>query len=224
MNTSISKTINTILKTTTKSLFVMLAMAASFNVTAANADETLKTVQKQWAKCQYDTFNKENKISCLNSLIAMNQEELDSDPSRDDLKVWLAINKSTLAGAEGGLGALSLVKEAKGLLEEVISSDSQVLEGSAYTSLGSLYYQVPGWPIGFGDDDEAELMLQKALAINPNGIDPNFFYGDFLANNGDTAQAIAFLKKAQKAAPREGRELADQGRQREIERKLKELE
>jgi hypothetical protein len=55
--------------------------------------------------------------------------------------------------------------------------DPRALQGSAYTSLGSLYYQVPGWPIGFGDDKRAEAMLLKALEINPDGIDPNYFYG-----------------------------------------------
>lgn len=188
------------------------------------ADETLKNVQKQWAKCQYDTFNKDNKINCLNALIAENQSAIQATPSRNDLKVWLAINKSSLAGVEGGLGALSLVEEAKSLLEEVIEAEPEVLDGSAYTSLGTLYYQVPGWPIGFGDDDEAQVLLQKALAINPSGIDPNFFYGDFLAEQGKKAEAMAYLQRAQKAAPREGRELADSGRQHEIARKLEELQ
>ena len=39
---------------------------------------------------------------------------------------------------------------------------------------------MPGWPIGFGDKKKAEEYLKKALAANPDGIDPNFFYGDFL--------------------------------------------
>lgn len=204
-----------------QSTLIVFAWLLSFG---ANADDTLKNVQTSWAKCQYDTFNKDNKISCLNTVIGENQQAVYSEPSRNDLKVWLAINKSTLAGLEGGLGALSLVKEAKGILEDVISVEPDVLEGSAYTSLGTLYYQVPGWPVGFGDDDEAEVMLQKALAINPQGIDSNYFYADFLANNGKKTEAIAYLKKAQQAAPREGRELADKGRQQEIMRKLEELQ
>ena len=35
------------------------------------------------------------------------------------------------------------------------------------SSLGVLYYKVPGWPIGFGDKDKARDLLQKALAVNP---------------------------------------------------------
>ncbi|MDV5168184.1 tetratricopeptide repeat protein [Photobacterium rosenbergii] len=190
------------------------------------ADEpvSLQTIQHQWAKCQYDTFNYDNKISCLQNNISLNQQALAKQPDRTDLKVWLAINKSTLAGADGGLSALSLVKESKILLEDVIQNDPKVLDGSAFTSLGSLYYQVPGWPISFGDDDQAEALLKQALAINPNGIDPNYFYGDFLARNGRKSEAITFLKKAQHAAPRPGRPLADKGRQQEIATKLKELQ
>ena len=36
--------------------------------------------------------------------------------------------------------------------------------GSAYTSLGTLYFKVPGWPVGFGDEEKAEELLRKALA------------------------------------------------------------
>ena len=106
----------------------------------------------------------------------------------------------------------------------MIKKDPEVLDGSAFTSLGSLYYKVPGWPIGFGDDDKAEEMLKKALAINPTGIDPNYFYGDFLAQDGRQSEAIVYLKKAQQAAPRSQRPLADKGRQQEIANKLKELQ
>ncbi|MFW5386410.1 MULTISPECIES: hypothetical protein [unclassified Yersinia (in: enterobacteria)] len=52
---------------------------------------------------------------------------------------------------------MDLVKDAKVKLELAIKLDANALDGSAYTSLGTLYYQVPGWPIGFGDKKQAEL-------------------------------------------------------------------
>ena len=142
---------------------------------------------------------------------------------RTDLLIWSAIVKSTWAGAKGGLGALGLVKEAKAKLEIAIKQDPKALEGSAYTSLGSLYYQVPGWPVGFGDDEKAEKLLKQALAINPTGIDPNFFYGDFLLDQGDKAQAKVYLDKALAAPARPGREVADEGRRMEIRERLAKL-
>ena len=75
---------------------------------------------------------------------------------------------------------------------------------------------MPGWPVGFGDDDKAETLLTKALAINPDGIDANYFYGDFLLREKRYNEAEQYLRKAQQAAPRPGRALADAGRQKEI--------
>lgn len=80
--------------------------------------------------------------------------------------------------------------------------------------------------MGFGDDEKAEKLLKQALAINPTGIDPNFFYGDFLLDQGDKAQAKVYLDKALAAlaAPaRPGREVADEGRRMEIRERLAKL-
>ncbi len=117
---------------------------------------------------------------------------------------------------QGGLGALALVKEARGQFEKALALEPRALDGSAYTSLGSLYYQVPGWPLGFGNDKKAWELLVQGLAINPQGIDANYFYGDFLRDQGDYAGAEKAFKHALEAAPRPGRELADAGRRKEI--------
>jgi Tfp pilus assembly protein PilF len=40
------------------------------------------------------------------------------------------------------------------------------------------------------------------LAINPQGIDPNFFYGEYLIETKQPDQAVAYLERAhQRAAP-----------------------
>lgn len=207
-----------------KTLFMTIAICSTLTATASFAASTeLQEVQTSWAECQYHTPDKELKQQCLNEVIQKNSDYLAQQPHDPELTVWLAINKSSLAGAKGGLGALSLVKEAKELLESVIDRAPQTLEGSAYTSLGSLYYQVPGWPIGFGNDKEAEKMLKKALEINPNGIDPNYFYADFLVQDGRKEEAKQYFNRALQASPRPNRPLADEGRRMEIQAKLKEL-
>ena len=85
------------------------------------------------------------------------------------------------------------------------------------TSLGTLYFKVPGWPIGFGDTEKAEELLKHALEINPDGIDPNFFYGEFLLEEDRYAESVAVLSHALQAAPRPDRPLADAGRKAEIQ-------
>ena len=134
--------------------------------------------------------------------------------------IWEGIVVSSLAGEKGGLGALPLVKQAKALYEQAIQIDGQALDGSAYNSLGVLYYKVPGWPIGFGDKKQARELLQKALAINPQGIDPNFFYGEFLLETDAATSAVPYLEKALQAPARPGRPLADQGRHEEARQLL----
>ena len=109
-----------------------------------------------------------------------------------------------------------MVKGAKALLEREKQIDPTALDGAIYTSLGSLYYKVPGWPIGFGNDKKAREYLQTARRINPDGIDPNYFYGDFLIESGEYSKAIPILEQALKAPERPDRPIADAGRRREI--------
>ncbi|WP_139308730.1 tetratricopeptide repeat protein [Pantoea sp. 1.19] len=188
----------------------------------AFAQPSLSDIQHRWATCQYRTPEK-LKADCLQTLSGEADSASAAAPSRVDMLIWSAIVKSSWAGAKGGLGALSLVKDAKARLELALRLNANALDGSALTSLGALYYQVPGWPIGFGDKKQAEQLLKKALVMNPNGIDPNFFYGDFLLEEGRKQEAKTYLQKAQAAAPRPGREDADRGRQQEIASRLAQL-
>ena len=91
-----------------------------------------------------------------------------------------------------------------------------MLEGSAYTSLATLYAQVPAWPIGFGSNKKATKLFEKALALNPNGIDSNYFYAQFMFDQGHYDEAQRYFQKAQQAAARPGRAVADSGRQAEV--------
>jgi tetratricopeptide (TPR) repeat protein len=148
----------------------------------------------------------------------------EANPNVPAVLIWEGIIVSSEAGARGGLGALSLAKQARKLLEESLKLDEGAMNGSAYTSLGTLYAKVPRWPIGFGDKDRAEKLFRKALEINPEGIDANFFYGEYLVERHRVAEGRSHLERALAAPPRPGRELADAGRRREIQALLKTIE
>jgi tetratricopeptide (TPR) repeat protein len=185
-----------------------------------NLDKTIHNLQKQWAIANYKTPEADlEKI--FNQLTAKAEEAVKKYPENAELLIWNAIIVSSDAGKNGGLSALGKVKTAHKLLQKAETINPEALNGSIYTSLGSLYYQVPGWPIGFGDDKKAEKYLQKALSLNPNGIDPNYFYGDFLIEEGKYKEAKVYLSKALNAPARASRPLADEGRHGEIEAKLK---
>jgi tetratricopeptide (TPR) repeat protein len=176
----------------------------------------LQTLQTRWAEVNYQ-LPKEQREKAFANLSEQAQQAVAAEPNAAELQIWRGIILSTYAGAKGGLGALGLVKEAKASLEQGLALDPKALSGSAYTSLGSLYYQVPGWPVGFGDDEKAEAMLKQALAIKPNGIAPNYFYGDYLARAKRFAEAKVALEKALQAPARPDRRSADAGRREEIQ-------
>ena len=180
-----------------------------------SGQQSLQLLQSRWAEINYQLPAAQREAEFA-KLAAEADTLVRSNPQDAELHIWRGIILSTYAGAKGGLGALELVKQSKASLERALALDPKALHGSAYTSLGALYYQVPGWPIGFGDDQQAEKLLKQALQLNPNGSDPNYFYGDFLFRQARYSEAKRALEKAQAASARPGREVADRGRQAEI--------
>jgi tetratricopeptide (TPR) repeat protein len=178
--------------------------------------DAILAIQQEWARIHYQ-LPKERRDAAFTALETQADALAQRFPARAEPKVWQAIVLSTHAGVNGGLGALSKVRAARDQLQAAEKIDARALDGSVYTSLGSLYYQVPGWPLSFGDDKKAEALLQQALSINPDGIDPNYFYGDFLQRQGRTTEALVVLEKALQAPPRPGRSVADAGRRTEVQ-------
>ena len=160
------------------------------------------------------------KEAAFKDLAAKAHQITAANSSRAEPMVWEAIILSSYAKFAGGLGALEKVKAARDLLEQAEKIQPDAMDGSIYTSLGSLYYKVPRWPIGFGDKKKAREYLEKSVKLNPNGIDPNYFYGDFLLEQGEYAKAREYLEKALSAPARPGRDDADQGRRAEVQQSL----
>jgi tetratricopeptide (TPR) repeat protein len=191
-------------------------------VFAQSTDDIVSELQKNWAIANYEMTG-DAQTEAYETLIEKADAAVTNNNGSAEILVWNGIIKSAYAGVKGGIGALSYAKEARKSLEASLKIDDQVLHGSAYASLGTLYSKVPGWPVGFGSDKKAVQFLQKALEINPDGIDPNYFYADYLRDNKDYESAEKYLLKAQEAAPRADRPVADTGRQQEIRAALAEV-
>jgi tetratricopeptide (TPR) repeat protein len=182
---------------------------------AAPVDDAVAELQRDWEVIRYQTpqSEREKRFEVLSTKAHKVSETY---PGRSEPLIWEGIIVSSWAGEKGGIGALGLVKQAKADYEQAIQIDGKALDGSAYNSLGVLYYKVPGWPLGFGDKAKAKELLNKALAINPNGIDPNFFYAEYLVETKKPDEAVPYLEKALLAPPRPGRQIADAGRREEV--------
>ncbi|WP_336274259.1 hypothetical protein [Vreelandella indica] len=215
------KTLRTTLLASAIGLISLQGIASEGDSAAVAA--SLAELQQRWAEINY-TLPPDEQAAAFSRLGNQAEQLVKRYPDAAELHIWAGIIRSTEAGASGGLGALGLVKQAKKELETALELNPLALDGSAYTSLGALYYQVPGWPLGFGDEQKAEWHLQRALAINPEGIDSLYFWGDYLHEQGRDAEARQALERALMAAPRPGRELADSGRRDDIRQLMSELQ
>jgi len=202
-----------------RSILLAAVLALGLGASASRAapiDDAVGAIQQEWAAIKYQVPAKQQETRYA-ELAAKARTASKTWPDRAEVLIWEGIVVSSLAGAKGGLGALGLAKDAKALYEDALRIAPDALDGSAYNSLGVLYYKVPGWPLGFGDKAKAQELLQKALAINPRGIDPNYFYAEYLVETGKPSEAMGYLDKALKAPPRPGREVADAGRRDEAQ-------
>lgn len=209
-------------------LHLVLGIGLALSALSVSAASTaLSAIQHQWAVCSYQIPEGDEREQCFEALVEQAQQQLKqaSPDDKNAVQVWVAISQSSLAGEKGGLGALSLAKKARKTLMNVIADGhGDILDGAAYSTLGTLYNKVPGWPMGFGDDDKAKKWLKKALQVDPQGQTSNYFYAQFLEDQGKKTQAIHYYQQALAAPARVNRPIADEGRRQQIKARLAALQ
>jgi len=205
-----------------RSAVLIAACLLAGGALAAPVDDAVSGLQREWETIRYQTAATQQ-AERYEALAAKAHQVVETYPDRAEPLIWNGIIVSTLAGAKGGLGALSLAKDAKSMYEQALKLRPDALDGSAYNSLAVLYYKVPSWPLGFGDKGKAKELLDKAVAINPKGIDVNYFYGEYLVETGKPADAVPYLERALAAPARPGREVADAGRRQEAKALLEKV-
>lgn len=198
-------------------LLATLLLAFPFT---AHAADTTQSLQEEWARIKYQVQGKDAKLAAIAKLEERAATYSKANPKSADALIWEAIILATTANITKSLSGLPKVEKAKSLLEQSLAINPKAMDGAAHMTLGSLYFQVPGWPVGFGNDKLAEDHLKQALAINPNGMDTNYWYGAFLLDDGKYAAAVPYLEKALAAPDRPNRPVADAGRKVEIKEAL----
>lgn len=204
-----------------KKYLALCALAISLNATAAPLEASIAQLQHGWATANYQLPEK-NREDALEKLAKEAHQVTAANPGRAEPLIWEGIITSTLAKYQGIFSQGGTAKAARDLLLSAEKIDPNALEGSALTSLGSLYYKVPSFL--FGDHKKAREYLERSLKISPDGIDQNYFYADFLLDEGQYAEALKYFKKALNAPARPGREDADAGRRADIQEGIKKAE
>jgi tetratricopeptide (TPR) repeat protein len=179
-----------------KTTFVALLLLSS-QCFADNLKHSLTKLESDWSAVFYNTPEPKKAAGykqLLNQSILLAAEF----PERPEPLFWEAVIKATYAEHLDAISALDSIKQARDLLIKALEIDPHTMNGSAYVTLGTLYYMTPGWPIAFGDNNKAREMLETALKINPDGIDVNYYYADYLLANNELNAAEKYFEKAAK--------------------------
>lgn len=190
--------------------FLMDGAALASNNKAMDAD--LHSIELQWEHIKFAEAGSPNQLAHIDTLAKFAASVAKKYPDRVEPLIWEGIVTSEEAGMANTMNAMSYAKRAKAILEMAYKKDPAALDAGAPTSLGVLYYRVPGWPIGFGSNKQARALLQQAVSLAPNGMDANYFYADFLMSQHEYAAAYKLLKHALSLPPQPDRPLWDKNR------------
>lgn len=197
-------------------LLALFASAAAHASDNPALDADLHRLESTWAHIKYQVANKDEQLNQMEALAKDAETVINCNPGRAEPLVWNGVIVSTEAGLAGPMRALVLASGARKTFEAAGKIDPKVLDGAVPTSLGSLYYLVPGFPLGFGNNKKARGYLEQGIEISPNGLDSNFFYGDFLFRQHDYANAKRVLTHALEAPANADRRVWDAGRRAEF--------
>lgn len=177
-------------------------------------------LRAEWERITYLVKDSSEQLKEINALCKEADAVVARYPGHAEPLLWDGIITSETAGMASVFRQLGLAKEARALFEHALAIDPQGVNGSVQMSLGVLYYRVPGFPVGFGDDAVARRDLETGLAMDPDGLDANYFYGDFLIEQGEYAKAKTVLTHALAAPANPDRPVWDKGRRGEVEELL----
>ena len=204
-----------------------LALVATAPAHASNnpaMDADVNHIDNEWARIKYQVKDKDAQYHQIDALAKQAAAVSARYPGRAEPLLWQGIVTSEEAGMASVFSQLSLAKSARALLDKASAIDPKAMGGGVPMSLGVLYYRVPGFPIGFGSADKARTLLRTALAMDPNGLDSNYFYGDFLHSQGDDRGAISYLQRALQAPVNPHRPVWDAGRRADVRAEIVNLQ
>lgn len=186
-------------------------------------DAQVQRINNEWARIKYTVKSKDAQWTQLAALEKQAAAVAAKYPGKAEPLLWQGIVTSEEAAVASTFKQLGLANAARSVLQKAYAIDPKAASGGVAMSLGVLYYKVPGWPIAFGNAGKAKSFLQASLAADPNGMDANWFYGDYLAAQGQKGAAKTYLQKALRAPADPSRPIWDAGRRGEIRSLLAKL-
>lgn len=186
-------------------------------------DTDVARIGSEWARIKYQVHGRDEQYRQIDALAKQAAQVVARYPGHAEPLLWQGIVTSEEAGMANVFQQLGLARAARDILNRAAAIDARAANGGVPMSLGVLYYRVPGFPIGFGNTDKARTYLKTALAMDPGGLDANYFYGDFLKTQGDYKGAAIYLDRALHAPADPHRPVWDAGRRADVRVELAEV-
>lgn len=200
---------------------MVLGLSLAAPASAQSMREGVNHIRSAWEHITYEVRGSSTQTRQLDQLADEAAALVRQYPDQAAPLLWQGIVVSEQANRANIFHKLGLAKRARDILARAYKINPDAERGGVAMSLAVLYYKVPGSPIGFGDDDRAGSLLHHALELDPNGLDANYFMGDYLHDQGDDAGAARYLRQALKAPHDANRPVWDAGRRREVQALLK---
>jgi tetratricopeptide (TPR) repeat protein len=185
---------------------VSLLAAGGFVARAASAptnDPDALKLALSWEKIKFEVEDSTEQLKQMDALGERADELATQRPDATEVVIWDGIitsERASLHNEQGGITgpvkALQFATRARDMLDRMEKKDPKAFDAGAPTSLGVLYYRVPGFPMGFGDKKKARHYLEEAVRNAPNGLDAHYFYADFLQEQGEYAKSAEVLKQS----------------------------
>lgn len=201
-------------------LILLSAFAPTAKALPIDDLKVIQEVKDEWESAFY-TLPQDQQEPILKTLSMKAETLIQRYPDLAEPYLVAALIQCSLAASEGGFSALGRVKKARQFVQQSMAKNPIAMDGSGYVILGNLYYRLPGWPLSFGDNKLARSYLETAIRLFPDELDTNYFYGDFLLDEGDAVAALPYLEKADKAPVRELSRLSDMKLKEELKVSLK---
>ena len=208
-------------------VFAALLVARAYTLSSQATDALppeVRRLQTKWEAIKFGVPQGDDQTNQMNALGEDADAVAAHFPAMPEALIWDGIITSERASMASTFYALGFAKRARDILEQAYNLDPAKLDAGATTSLGVLYYRVPGFPIGFGDKARARQLLEQAVKLAPNGLDAWYFYGDFLYSQNELSKATEVFQHALKIPQHPDRPLWDKNRRLVIEELLAKIE
>jgi tetratricopeptide (TPR) repeat protein len=207
---------------------IMGAALLSCSLFAFSDEQSLETalteITRDYDAARYQKQRVEDQIQGIDAIRTRAEALAVQFPKRAEPLIWQGWAWCEYGALKQGLRGFQAFKDCRKKVEEGLAIDPSVFKGRPYVSLGILYSQMPGFPMGFGDTTKARGFFQKALAADPSNIEANYAYGKFLYDEDENSkEAIRYLEIVTKSPQTPGRELSEKSFRDRAEKLISEI-